>query len=100
MFQVGENLFLGLGGATSPTCLSVTFANFTITQETEKALQLTANGKAFWLPKKALVLKKTPAGLTPLPGCERYELARWFTPNDYQQRVIYSAAQDAHLAIA
>lgn len=77
-FNEKELVSIVMGGAVGTSAVVVSMVHGTVISQTEKAVNLQLdNGATIWLPKAAL----TASG-------ESFKLAKWFKPNEYQNRVL------------
>lgn len=74
-----------IGGAVAHSAIFTRRIDGTVTAETEKAIQFTMNDRrgsvAIWFPKRAIVAKSGKYDTL-------YSLAAWFTPSEFQYRMI------------
>jgi hypothetical protein len=77
MISTGASISIINGGAVAHSAVVSALVHVMVTNESEKAIQITGDSKtSIWVPRKALVVK----------GDGLYALAHWFRPSYVQQR--------------
>lgn len=95
--ELGETLYINLGGATAPSAVCVTGLYLQVQETSEKAVRVQCfnqrgelRGPPCWFPRKAMIEEpRVPEGSILGARLTRtFKLAPWFRPDEYAAKFI------------